>query len=90
MLKIDRSFVQTMSDSEDARTLIKTIISLAKNLGLGVTAEGVESEEHARALQTLGCELGQGYLFGRAESGADVTRSIEAHVQAGRSDASAA
>ena len=48
------------------------------------------SEEHARALQTLDCELGQGYLFGRAESGADVTRSIEAHVQAGRSDASAA
>lgn len=72
VLKIDRSFVSGMSDSEEARTLIRTIIALAKNLGLGVTAEGVETAEHAAALQALGCELGQGYHFGRAVAGVDI------------------
>jgi EAL domain-containing protein (putative c-di-GMP-specific phosphodiesterase class I) len=84
VLKIDRSFVQSMSDSEEACTLIKTIISLAKNLGLGVTAEGIESAEDAAALQALGCELGQGYLYGRPAAGAVVAEGIERHAAEAR------
>ena len=72
VLKIDRSFIQSMTDSEEAHTLVKTIVSLAKNLGLGVTAEGIESAEHAQALKALGCEVGQGFHFGRPVSGANV------------------
>lgn len=72
VLKIDRSFVSGMNDSEESRSLVRTIVALAKNLGLGVTAEGVETAEHAAALQALGCELGQGYHFGRAVAGADI------------------
>ncbi len=69
VLKIDRSFVQGMGDSEEANTIVKTIIDLAKNLGLGVTAEGIETIDHAERLTALGCELGQGYYFGRPEAG---------------------
>lgn len=76
VLKIDRSFVQGMSESEEAHTLVKTIVSLAHNLGLGVTAEGVETIEDATELRALGCELGQGYLYGRAITGAAVAEAL--------------
>jgi diguanylate cyclase (GGDEF)-like protein len=69
VLKIDQSFVHDMTDSDEASTIIKTIIHLAKNLGLGVTAEGIETLDHANRLTALGCELGQGYYFGRAVAG---------------------
>ncbi len=77
VLKIDRSFVHSMSQSEEARILIKTIVSMAKNLGLGVTAEGIESAEDAAALQALGCELGQGFLYGRPSTGAYIADRLD-------------
>jgi diguanylate cyclase (GGDEF)-like protein len=83
VLKIDRSFVQSMTGSEGARTLIRTIVALAKNLGLGVTAEGIESEADANALRALGCELGQGYLFGRPTTGAAITEELQRDADAG-------
>jgi diguanylate cyclase (GGDEF)-like protein len=76
VLKIDRSFVQSMTDSDEARTLIKTIVSLAKNLGLGVTAEGIETEADANALRALGCELGQGYFYGRPVAGSAISEEL--------------
>jgi EAL domain-containing protein (putative c-di-GMP-specific phosphodiesterase class I) len=63
-LKIDRSFVLTMLDNRDVMTLVSTIISLSLALRLRVIAEGVESEEQARALQLLRCDEVQGFLFG--------------------------
>ena len=77
-LKIDRSFVHSMHDSEEALTIVRTIVQLAHSLGLGVTAEGVETEEQARALQALGCQTGQGFLLGRP--GAEPVRSIVAET----------
>lgn len=64
-LKIDRSFVHSITDSDEAMSIVKTIVHLAKSLGLGVTAEGIETEGQAEELQALGCERGQGYLLGR-------------------------
>jgi diguanylate cyclase len=64
-LKIDRSFVTNMSDSEEALSIVRTIVQLAKNLGLGVTAEGIESAEQAAELHALGCERGQGFHLGK-------------------------
>jgi len=64
-LKIDRSFVHGMEDSAEALSIVRTIVDLARSLGMGVTAEGVETEAQATALQALGCERGQGFLLGR-------------------------
>jgi diguanylate cyclase len=69
VLKIDRSFISSMGDSAEALSIVKTIVQLAKSLGLGVTAEGIETEAQASELQTLGCERGQGFLLGRPAAG---------------------
>ncbi|KAB2964653.1 MAG: EAL domain-containing protein [Thermoanaerobaculia bacterium] len=61
-LKIDRSFVRDI-EINDSRVIIETILSLASHLGIGVVAEGVETEEQLRRLRTLGCPLGQGFWF---------------------------
>ncbi|MDP3492038.1 MAG: EAL domain-containing protein [Hyphomonadaceae bacterium] len=65
-LKIDRSFVRRMTTDEESATLVRTIISMAKNLGLVVVAEGVETADQVKALTALGCDMGQGFHFGRA------------------------
>jgi PAS domain S-box-containing protein/diguanylate cyclase (GGDEF)-like protein len=64
-LKIDRSFILSMSDDPDTMTLVQTIISLAHSLSLKVIAEGVESEEQSKLLRLLRCDEVQGYLFSR-------------------------
>lgn len=65
-LKIDRSFVARITTDRENATIVGALIGLGKALGLRVTAEGVEDEETAEALRAMGCELAQGYLYGRA------------------------
>ncbi|MFN7926269.1 MAG: EAL domain-containing protein, partial [Bryobacteraceae bacterium] len=62
-LKIDRSFVSTMCQDPQALELVRTILDLARNLGMQVVAEGVETPDQAERLQQLGCPFGQGYYF---------------------------
>ncbi|HKC24583.1 MAG TPA: EAL domain-containing protein [Thermoanaerobaculia bacterium] len=64
-LKIDSSFVARLEANEGSRELVRTILALARNLGLGVIAEGVETEGQRRLLGALGCEQAQGFLFAR-------------------------
>ena len=64
-LKIDQSFVAGMAHDEKDKAIVATIIAMASNLGLDVTAEGVETEEQAALLGALGCPDVQGFLFGR-------------------------
>jgi len=61
-LKIDRSFISNKGEAGD-NEIVRTIIMLARNLGLDVVAEGVETEEQLAYLQALDCEYGQGFLF---------------------------
>ncbi|MBV9868758.1 MAG: EAL domain-containing protein [Abitibacteriaceae bacterium] len=63
-LKIDRSFVREMSNS-DAGEIVRTIIALAHNLNLDVVAEGIETPEQVAQLKILDCEYGQGFLFSK-------------------------
>ena len=63
ILKIDRSFISTMNQTEENLQIVKTIVTLAGNLGMQVIAEGVETEEQLNQLQLLKCQYAQGYLF---------------------------
>ena len=66
-LKIDRSFVMRLTTDND-NAIVRTISTLARNLGMEVIAEGIETEEQYQQLKMLGCEYGQGYLFSRPVS----------------------
>jgi EAL domain-containing protein (putative c-di-GMP-specific phosphodiesterase class I) len=63
-LKIDRSFVVAMTRDDGAAVIVRSVVKLAKGLGLSVVAEGVESEEAFTRLHALGCDHVQGFLFG--------------------------
>jgi EAL domain-containing protein (putative c-di-GMP-specific phosphodiesterase class I) len=65
VLKIDRSFVGRMTAGDQPLQIVRTIIELARVLGMDVVAEGIETREQFRLLRQLGCRFGQGYLFGR-------------------------
>jgi EAL domain-containing protein (putative c-di-GMP-specific phosphodiesterase class I) len=64
VLKIDRSFVQEVGESEDSRIIIDAIISLARSLKLDTVAEGVETNAQLDYLLERGCHIAQGFLFG--------------------------
>jgi EAL domain-containing protein (putative c-di-GMP-specific phosphodiesterase class I) len=70
-LKIDRSFVSPLGTGNTrADCIASAIVTLAHAHELVVTAEGVETEEQAAALRRMGCDRGQGWLFGRPEPAA--------------------
>ncbi|MBP9943468.1 MAG: EAL domain-containing protein [Desulfomicrobium sp.] len=65
ILKIDRSFVQTMLENPNNLEIIKAIVGLGKILDLRIVAEGVETQEQFNTLRELGCDLAQGYFLGK-------------------------
>lgn len=65
-IKIDRCFVSDIDTREDCRAIIRSVIGLAKNLGMTTTAEGVEREGQVRELRLEGCDQVQGFLYGKA------------------------
>ncbi len=64
-IKIDRSFVAEAHKSRRAELLLRSIMSIAENLGLDTVGEGIENLEQLELLQEIGCLYGQGYLFGK-------------------------
>ncbi|MBL8306147.1 MAG: EAL domain-containing protein [Rubrivivax sp.] len=64
-IKIDRSFVHTLTERPESAKIVDAIIGLSRSLGVETVAEGVETELQAAMLHRLGCRLAQGYLFGR-------------------------
>ncbi len=65
VLKIDRSFVANIERGRDFAALIHAVVVLARNLGIGTIAEGIETIEQLSVLQTLDCQFGQGYYFAK-------------------------
>jgi len=65
-LKVDRSFVETMCSRRESRKIVAGVIGLGRSLGLRTVAEGVENIAQAEMLRTLGCEVAQGRLYGKA------------------------
>ena len=63
-VKIDRSFVAPLTHDRNAIAIVRSVISLCRELGITTTAEGVETKEQLAALRALGCKLAQGFLIG--------------------------
>jgi EAL domain-containing protein (putative c-di-GMP-specific phosphodiesterase class I) len=76
VLKIDRSFVCRMAEGDQPMQIVRTIIELARVLGMNVVAEGIETREQYRLLREMKCRYGQGYLFARPMSAEAVTQLL--------------
>ena len=79
MIKIDKSFVNGIGQGGDEGIIAATVITLGHSLKLKVIAEGVETDAQMRALQMLGCDMMQGYLFSRPLSAPDATALLNRH-----------
>ncbi len=78
-IKIDRSFTRELGDSNpESKELIRTILSMAQNLGLGVIAEGIENRLAAEYLRNQGCRYGQGFFYSPPVPSKDVTEMLAA------------
>jgi len=78
VLKVDRSFVERLPRERDAVEIVRTIVALARTLGLEIIAEGVEQPEQAALLREMGCQYAQGYHF----SGPMTAEDAGAHLAA--------
>ncbi len=76
-IKIDRSFIRDMAVSEEAAAIVRTIVDLGANLGIKVTAEGIEDGAVADLLRRQGCAEGQGYHFARPKPLDEVLAELE-------------
>ena len=73
-LKIDRSFVRDLEHSGNDLAIVRSVIALARTMGLATLAEGVENEDQARFLMQEGCELAQGFFYSKPVSPEEVVR----------------
>jgi len=80
VIKIDRSFVMKLEMNRDDAAICRAIIGLAHNLGMRVTAEGIETLHQLELLKGLGCDYGQGYYFSRPQPAQDITRWLTARA----------
>jgi diguanylate cyclase (GGDEF)-like protein len=75
-LKIDKSFVHALDTTPMVKGMLKAIVDLSRNIGLKVTAEGIETQEQADIVRGFGCDLVQGYLTGKPVSDSEVAAVI--------------
>ncbi|WP_370324913.1 EAL domain-containing protein [Euzebya sp.] len=73
LLKIDRVFVERFGDDDRADVIARGVVGIARALALATVAEGIETSGQARQVRSFGCDLGQGFLFGRPVPAADLT-----------------
>jgi EAL domain-containing protein (putative c-di-GMP-specific phosphodiesterase class I) len=75
-IKIDQSFIKDMMAGDNNGVIVTAIVSLAHSLQLNVVAEGIETDEQYKALQAVGCDEIQGFLFSRPETANDITNIL--------------
>lgn len=83
-LKVDRSFVGAMTAQRESRKIVAAVVGLGQSLGLTTVAEGVETEEQAEMLLWLGCEMGQGWLYGKPASAAELSTLLRPNTNYAR------
>jgi len=80
-LKVDKSFVGSMTEVRESRKIVAAVVGLGQSLGLTTVAEGIETPAQASMLLWLGCDLGQGWLYGKAAPMHEIPRMIDARPQ---------
>jgi diguanylate cyclase (GGDEF)-like protein len=80
-LKIDQCFVREISNGHQAKAIIKGVVGMALNMGLKVTAEGVESLDQAMFLRDLGCHEGQGFLYSKPLASGNIEQYLQGEQQ---------
>jgi PAS domain S-box-containing protein len=76
-LKVDRTFVSSMTTERDSRKIVAAVVGLGQSLGLKTIAEGIETQEQADLLLRLGCDMGQGWHYGRPVPAEQLSSVIE-------------
>ncbi len=76
-LKVDRSFVMSMLEDDEAKAIVKTCIMLGHELNMQVVAEGVESKEHLELLREMGCDIAQGYYFSKPVIAEEMAKMLQ-------------
>ncbi len=79
-LKIDRSFIQALESTAMVKGMLRSIIDLSRNLGLKVTAEGIETPDQAELIRSYGCDFVQGFLCGKPVPETDIAAVIMKNV----------
>jgi diguanylate cyclase (GGDEF)-like protein len=83
-LKIDLSFIRDLGRDDDSRIIVQAVIDLGHNLNFEIVAEGVETEFQAGLLRNMGCDMGQGYLFGRPASAKQTRNALKEEMPSQR------
>ena len=79
-VKMDQMFVRNLTTDTASQAIVQSIKTLADGLGLTVICEGVETDEQRSFLKLIGCQQGQGFLFGRPQSAADIAELSRCRV----------
>jgi diguanylate cyclase (GGDEF)-like protein/PAS domain S-box-containing protein len=83
-IKIDRTFVRDIEEDPGDAAIVDAVINLGRSLGIGIVAEGVENERQHAFLHALGCDYGQGFLYGKAAPAKEVPAMLRGADQSGR------
>ncbi|WP_406873035.1 EAL domain-containing protein [Aminobacter sp. P9b] len=89
LLKIDRSFIRDMLSQPQDAAIVRAVLGMARDMGLAVVAEGIETRAQEAALYAMGCRVGQGYLYSRALPAADFEHLMKRPAKAARKAATA-
>ena len=84
-IKVDRSFVTDLDVRDPNVGIVRAVVSLAHGLGITVVAEGIETEEQARRLRELGCDMGQGYAWAHPAEPMRVGQFVSRRIEGRRS-----
>jgi EAL domain-containing protein (putative c-di-GMP-specific phosphodiesterase class I) len=80
MVKLDRTFVENVTNSPHDAAIVRAVSDMAETIGIGVVAEGVETEEQVRVARDLGCGYAQGFHFSEPVPGSYVERVLDGQM----------
>jgi EAL domain-containing protein (putative c-di-GMP-specific phosphodiesterase class I) len=84
MIKLDRTFVENVTESEHDAAIVRAVSEMAETIGIGVVAEGVETEEQVRVARELGCGYAQGFHFAEPVPASYVERLLAGQMPISR------